>query len=106
MNVLSNALYAMAKKPLTEKNTLTIKTYPIGEKICISIEDTGVGMDAKVQDKIFEPFFTTKDVGEGTGLGMSIVFKIIESHHGKIEIDSAPGKGTKVTIFFNKKIDL
>lgn len=106
MNVLSNALYAIAQKENKEGNKLVVKTYMQGEKVCVSVEDTGIGMKSEVRDKIFEPFFTTKDVGEGTGLGMSIVFKIIETHHAKIDIDSVYGKGTKVVISLNKKIDL
>ena len=61
-------------------------------------------MSAEVKNKIFEPFYTTKDVGEGTGLGMSIVFKIMESHQAKIEIESELGKGTKITLLFNQTI--
>ena len=105
MNILSNAIYAMAQKQ-TEKNKLLIKSYVKGENICVSFEDTGIGMTQEVQTKIFEPFFTTKDVGEGTGLGMSIVFKIIETHHAKLEIESVPGKGTKIVVVLNKKLNL
>lgn len=72
----------------------------------VTFEDTGIGMTQEVKEKVFEPFFTTKDVGEGTGLGMSIVFKIVESHHAKMEIESEPGKGTKITLILNKKINL
>ena len=106
MNVLSNALYALGQKNADEKQKLIIGSYVLGEHVCVSFEDTGIGMTQETHDKIFEPFFTTKDVGEGTGLGMSIVFKIIETHHGKIEIDSVYGKGTKVVIVLNKKINL
>jgi len=106
MNVLSNALYALGQKGSDKKQKLMIKSYVEGEHICISFEDTGIGMTAETREKIFEPFFTTKDVGEGTGLGMSIVFKIIETHHAKIEIDSVLGKGTKVVLILNKKISV
>ena len=61
-------------------------------------------MTREVKEKIFEPFFTTKDVGEGTGLGMSIVFKIIESHHARMDVESEPGQGTKITLVLNKTI--
>jgi len=73
-------------------------TRDIGDSIEISIKDSGIGMTDVVKQKIFEPFFTTKDVGEGTGLGMAIVFKIIETHHGKISIVSEPGKGAEFII--------
>lgn len=105
MNVMSNSIQAIHQKPIKEKNTLTIKSFVCGENVCVSIEDTGIGMTPEVKAKVFEPFFTTKDVGEGTGLGMSIVFKIIESHNGSIEIESEVGKGTLVTITLPLKIN-
>jgi two-component system NtrC family sensor kinase len=105
MNIMSNALYAMNKMERTENNRLTITTFEKDGKIYAVFEDTGIGMTQEVKEKIFEPFFTTKDVGEGTGLGMSIVFKIVESHHAKMDIESEPGKGTKITLILNKKIN-
>lgn len=105
MNVLSNAIYAMNKKQTNEKHKLTITTFEKDNHVYVSFEDTGIGMTQEVKEKVFEPFFTTKDVGEGTGLGMSIVFKIIESHHAKMEIESEPGVGTKITVILNKKIN-
>lgn len=105
MNILTNAIYAMNARSTEMTHTLTISTYTSADHVCASFEDTGTGMTPEVKAKVFEPFFTTKDVGEGTGLGMSIVFKIIESHHAKIEIDSVPGQGTKITIILNKKIN-
>jgi two-component system NtrC family sensor kinase len=105
MNLLTNALYAMNKKGTQEKNRLTITTFEKMDKVYVSFEDTGIGMTQEVKEKVFEPFFTTKDVGEGTGLGMSIVFKIVESHHAKMEIESEPGKGTKITLILNKRIN-
>lgn len=98
MNILNNAIQAMDKCYTREKHKLTITTFFKDEHVYVSIEDTGMGMTPEVKAKIFEPFFTTKDVGEGTGLGMSIVFGIIESHNAKIDIDTEPGRGTKMTI--------
>ncbi|HQQ95062.1 MAG TPA: 7TM diverse intracellular signaling domain-containing protein [Bacteroidia bacterium] len=104
MNILSNALYALNKKTGGPK-TLRIRTYQKGELVYVEVEDSGIGMSKEVREKIFEPFFTTKEVGEGTGLGMSIVFKIIESHHARIEVESEPGKGTRITLILNKKMN-
>jgi signal transduction histidine kinase len=57
-------------------------------------------MDEATQQRIFEPFFTTKAVGQGTGLGLSIVHGIVTSHGGRIEVKSAPGKGTRFDLYF------
>lgn len=99
MNVLNNAIQAMDKRKTEENHVLSISTALENDYVVVTIEDTGIGMSSAVKEKIFEPFFTTKDVGEGTGLGMSIVYKIIESHRGKIEMWSEPDKGTKVMLF-------
>ena len=104
MNLFTNALYALNKRTNGGEKKLIISTFERDEKLIVVIEDTGVGMSREVKDKVFEPFFTTKDVGEGTGLGMSIVFKIIETHQAKIEIESTPDIGTKITLQLNKKI--
>jgi hypothetical protein len=59
-------------------------------------------MSEEVKNKIFDPFFTTKDVGEGTGLGMSIVYSIIQMHEGSISVDSTVGVGTQITLTIPK----
>jgi len=71
----------------------------VGRYACLSISDTGCGMDAETADKIFDPFYTTKAVGKGTGLGLSTAFGTITSHRGVIEVDSAIGQGTTFRIF-------
>jgi PAS domain S-box-containing protein len=69
-----------------------------GEFVCIEISDTGIGMSPETVVRIFEPFFSTKPQGEGTGLGLSTVFGIINQHKGLIDVRSQPGKGTTFTI--------
>jgi two-component system, cell cycle sensor histidine kinase and response regulator CckA len=65
---------------------------------CITVKDSGIGMDDAVKSRIFEPFFTTKQPGEGTGLGLSVVYGIVTNHKGFIDVESDPGRGTKFRI--------
>jgi len=104
MNFLTNSIYALKQKSMSDPLELKIKTYAKAEKIYAEFSDTGIGMSEQVKNRVFEPFFTTKDVGEGTGLGMSIVFKIIESHHAKVHIESKEGVGTTITLILNMRI--
>ena len=79
--------------------------FPVGlrggveEAATLTVSDTGQGMDEAVQARVFEPFFTTKDVGKGTGLGLSIVFGIVQQSGGEVVVESAPRRGTAVTVY-------
>ncbi len=75
------------------------KTLAVGNYACLSIADSGHGMDTETVGNIFDPFFTTKEVGKGTGLGLSTAFGTITSHHGVIEVDSHIGHGTVFRIY-------
>ena len=65
----------------------------------VEIKDNGIGMDNEVKKRVFEPFYTTKDIGVGTGLGLSVSYFIITSHHnGSLEVSSNPGQGSVFSI--------
>lgn len=70
------------------------------EYVLLNIADTGHGIEKEVQDRMYEPFFTTKPPGQGTGLGLSMVYGLVKNHHGHIECDSKPGSGTRFSIYF------
>jgi two-component system NtrC family sensor kinase len=89
MNILVNAQHA-----IEQKGSITVRTRKIGDKVEISIADTGCGIPEKDLQRIFDPFFTTKAVGQGTGLGLAVSHGIVEAHGGTIEVTSAVGEGS------------
>jgi PAS domain S-box-containing protein len=109
MNLATNAFFAMREKG----GVLSISTTDIdfepdspvldadvepGEYVQLVIADTGHGMEHHVMQRVFEPFFTTKGVGEGTGMGLAVVYGIVKSLHGTIAVESEPGKGSTFRI--------
>lgn len=108
LNIISNAIYAVEKQ-FGDKagGEIKINTTADDENVIITIADNGTGMNEQTLKKVFEPFFTTKEVGEGTGLGMSITYNTIKRHNGQIAVNSDSGKGTsliiKIPIVFDTK---
>ncbi len=96
MNLLTNAAQAIGDTG--GNGTIGITTRQEGDRIVVQISDDGPGIAAEALPRIFDPFFTTKDVGQGSGLGLSIVHGIVERHGGTISVDSAPGRGTTFTV--------
>jgi two-component system NtrC family sensor kinase len=92
MNILVNAAQA-----IKHRGEITVKTWREGDRVKITISDTGVGIPPENLSKVFDPGFTTKGVGLGTGLGLSICYKIIQDHRGTIEAESSK-QGTTFTI--------
>jgi signal transduction histidine kinase len=93
-------LVGNASDAIAEQGTITLSTGSGDQGCFLTLQDTGEGMTPEVLHKVFDPFFTTKEVGKGTGLGMSIVKRIVDHHQGKIKVESSVGKGTCVTVFF------
>ncbi len=86
-NLIDNAVAAMAGK-----GTLTVRTAPDRDGVLVEIGDTGPGVPPEISERIFEPFFTTKPVGQGTGLGLDISWRIVvNKHHGDLRVESVPG---------------
>jgi PAS domain S-box-containing protein len=95
-NVMKNAVEAI--EPRRGAGRVTVDLFAAGDRAVVEVVDDGVGISPEDRDKIFLPFFTTKP--SGTGLGMSIVKKIVDLHAGDIAIESAPGRGTRIRISF------
>ena len=95
MNIILNAVQAMEGK-----GKLIVQSYLLedSQRVCIKISDTGPGIPADILPHIFEPFFTTKEEGEGTGLGLSLAYNIVEKHSGTIKAESRPEEGTTFII--------
>jgi len=113
MNLSTNATHAMRKAGGTltirladvtfqAKDTLPDPDIKPGQYLKLIVEDTGTGMTDEVRHRISEPFFTTKKTGEGTGMGLSVVYGIVKSHNGAINVESTPGKGSTFVVYLPK----
>ncbi|MBS0387464.1 MAG: HAMP domain-containing protein [Proteobacteria bacterium] len=96
MNLCSNALRALP----AAGGTIEVSLSRAGESVALTVRDSGAGMDAATRERIFDPFFTTREVGEGTGLGLSVVHGIVTTLGGSIDVDSEPQRGTTITVLF------
>jgi CheY-like chemotaxis protein/two-component sensor histidine kinase len=109
MNLILNARDAMPERGIltiatrnVDLETAFARSHPgseAGPHVLLSVQDTGIGMDAEIQARIFEPFFTTKGPAKGTGLGLSTVFGIVKQSGGYIAVESTHGRGTTFRIY-------
>ena len=108
LNLCVNARDAMPDGGTITLGTRTMRGEEVRRKfpdaqqthyVCISVQDTGEGMSPEVQQRVFEPFFTTKVQGKGTGLGLAMVYGIVQNHNGHIGVESAVGKGTTFSLY-------
>jgi signal transduction histidine kinase len=91
-NLIDNAIDSMGELPAGSPKQLLVRTCVEPDSILVEIGDNGPGIPAEVKSRIFDPFFTTKPVGEGTGLGLDIVQRIVRMHKGSIRVESEPGR--------------
>ncbi|MEP7374754.1 MAG: ATP-binding protein [Chitinophagaceae bacterium] len=107
LNLINNAFYAVDEKKKQQPNgyepTVSVSTKKAGDKVLITVKDNGNGIPQKVVDKIFQPFFTTKPTGQGTGLGLSLSYDIVQVHGGELKVNTEEGKGAEFIIMLPVK---
>jgi signal transduction histidine kinase len=96
LNIIINAAHAMGARE--GKGLLVVRTSVEGESVRVDIKDNGTGIPKHVLPRIFDPFFTTKKIGEGSGTGLSLAYRIIESHGGSIRVETDEGIGTTFSV--------
>ncbi|HEX8544869.1 MAG TPA: ATP-binding protein [Pseudomonas sp.] len=90
MNLLINAAHA-----IEQFGVITLRCGHEGDWVWVEVQDTGRGIEPQVLSRIYDPFFTTKPVGQGTGLGLTLSYNIVQKHHGRFEVHSEPGQGSR-----------
>ena len=111
LNLGSNAAHAIGNQPgcivvrldrVEVGPALVVGRPPLREGAyqCISVSDTGTGIDAAMLERVFDPFFTTKEPGQGTGLGLAVVHGVVQSHDGAVTVENTPGSGSAFRLFF------
>jgi len=90
MNLLINAAHA-----IVQFGVITLRCGHEGAWVWIEVEDTGRGIDPDILKRVYDPFFTTKPVGQGTGLGLTLSYNILQKHHGRFDVESTPGQGSR-----------
>jgi CheY-like chemotaxis protein len=108
-NLVTNSVDAMATGGHIVLSTRIVKVDDFPELlpelaaehyVCLAVADTGKGIDSSTRQHVFEPFFTTKDRGHGTGLGLPVVYGLMQAHHGYVDVRSEIGQGTSISLFF------
>jgi signal transduction histidine kinase len=109
INLITNSVDAMPKSGEIILSTKKVPASAIPhllpeisaqEYVCLTVEDTGKGIDSITREHVFEPFFTTKERGRGTGLGLPVVYGLMQAHHGYVDVKSELGSGTAISLFF------
>jgi C4-dicarboxylate-specific signal transduction histidine kinase len=104
VNLLQNALHALEKKSFVDTGaTIWIRGIEENGESLVIVRDNGEGIARENLYKVFDPFFTTKDVGEGMGLGLSICYRIMKQHGGRIQVQSEPGDYSQFTLYFPQR---